>query len=676
VPVEEASANPISEGAGCPYARLARLQEAQGGGEHSAQSGWKQDEARALAQLGSRSGLHGDHRLGPIYSLESFKAAQKLFARPIEETRTPFEHPAVREIASRIGAWTEKTGDAMRRLPELRISQRVRATGTAVGDGLNIASDMDTAAIQAWLDNAAPEAKEAFLRCRSAVTERLHALSRVAEEAFGEQAQFAVPFNYENVEKFAQLFGGQKHFGVETGVLGLFTGLAPVAFKNRKYISLIASRKRRAGARQSRADMRRVDRINEKAGENLIDYSKRLQLFTVYKALKSKGVKGDAADRLVLKALELGKTTSHKPWGGVVVLRELILNAQLDPTSADFAEHLEAALTSGIYNSHRRGAEFVIRDPEVARHILTKLDGRLVTAEGGRGSEDDGDATVRVDQAGGSVLPGTIGNNRSLIRLGAYYVESLQTLMKAVVTQSGDQHRAQRKLINPFFSQDAVVEHVGFIEETVQEVLGRVSEQAVENDGKFDFKNDLALNFPIAITCKVLGLPSTDAKKVQKWTEDAMRSLDIGAGLSEQQAKQGNESRRELMNYLEDRLARARLGQPDENGLPIRGAIGELAAMKDLPVSDESLISDLGILIFAGYETTTSMLSKGIYEILKRRDQWDFLQSQLVDGPELEVPDRELRWYAWITDDRKGTVPPEHQERFDALDRLIRESEP
>ena len=75
---------------------------------------------------------------------------------------------------------------------------------------------------------------------------------------------------------------------------------------------------------------------------------------------------------------------------------ELVINAKLDPTSPAFARELESAVTDGIYCAHRRGAEYVVNDWQVARALLD-LDSRYVDAEGnkhrGRG-ERPGDAVI------------------------------------------------------------------------------------------------------------------------------------------------------------------------------------------------------------------------------------------------------------------------------------------
>jgi cytochrome P450 len=90
------------------------------------------------------------------------------------------------------------------------------------------------------------------------------------------------------------------------------------------------------------------------------------------------------------------------------------------------------------------------------------------------------------------------------------------------------------------------------------------------------------------------------------------------------------------------------------------------------------LLCNLVVLIFAGFETTTGLLTMGVHELLKRPEQWQYLKSQLVQGPEVSVDgavvkDHELRWYLWADHERNLKGPL--LERYQALTAKLERSE-
>jgi cytochrome P450 len=103
--------------------------------------------------------------------------------------------------------------------------------------------------------------------------------------------------------------------------------------------------------------------------------------------------------------------------------------------------------------------------------------------------------------------------------------------------------------------------------------------------------------------------------------------------------------------------------------------------------SEPERISNLSVIVFAGFETTTGLLSTGIRELLKHSDQWCYLRDSLVAGPEIEldgqtVSDVDLRWYRWAVREPREADPARRERiaeflaksaplrtRFDAIDR-------
>jgi cytochrome P450 len=291
-------------------------------------------------------------------------------------------------------------------------------------------------------------------------------------------------------------------------------------------------------------------------------------------------------------------------------------------------------MTDGVHYTHVPGGEVVVRDYRLGA-MLAVLDGKV----------DKDTGRVALTQGGGSVVPGMFRHSQAGIEAGRKYLEPLDRFMMSMVTADGAVHKSQKSAFNRYFGWGPVLETASFVEATLHRLLDRAAGKAARQGGVFDFKMDVAFHFPIAVICHMLGIAQEDAPRVQVWTEDFVRALDAGTGISPASLADGNRATRHLEDYLRDLIRRAR------EGGGVGGIIGDLAR-KELPFGDDVLLANLIVLIFAGFETTTGLLCMGINELLQRPEQWEYLRSSLVPGPELEVDgevvhDSDLRWSLW-----------------------------
>lgn len=657
-------------------------------------------------------------RVPPLHSYASYGEAHHIFARRIA---TPdISDQGIRALLHEVEGWGTASADAFANLPDVRLSRRVALVGGVVIDGLNLAGRLDTARVSDWLHDAkvSGDEKSALLQVNDALNQWLTALAKIVREAFT-AAEFDLPIKKRTLAaKLAQLMGGKRLLGMETGVLGLTVGGRRV-YRDTPVLQMIVSEARAApGGTLDGETGALVDRFRKAFGDSAIDDSKRRHLLRANEVLVEAGLGADDADSLMARSLELGEDVSSQPWKGLVRVFELVKNAKLDPAAPGFADRLESALTDGIYSAHRRGAEFVINDWKVARAVLD-LDSRYVDAEGkkhrGRGERSD-DSVIRISQAAGSVLPGIVAANDDLAALGGHYHPSLQIHLTALVTKEGEIHRAHKRTFDRYFSTSAISNLSAFIGETMDAVLDEVAMIAEANDGTFDFRRDFAFNFPIRVTCEVLGLPAEDAEMVRDQTQSAMRSLDIGAGMTQETLVEGGRATLEFKSYLQEQLMRAKSG--GGNGRHERGLLGDIggklrrmdegslspddkeikatllefvargANEEEKREAVDAIIADVGVLVFAGFETTMSSVSIGTFELLKRPEQWEYLRSRLIQEPEVTVdgrlvPDSDLRWYhALPKREDEGVVKvvesrlsPSEVERSHALARLLSDSD-
>lgn len=573
------------------------------------------------------------------------------------------------EIASlteRIETWGSQMNSGFDQFERKGVSGKLLLASQLIADGLELRTDLDTDATLDWrqASDTPATAVDAYQLRRQELGDRLESLAIIGAEVFRD-ANFWLPSQvgqrawYRNARIMAQLLDGKRVGRAELGVAGVVAGLSAIGWRHRKVVATGIGRQLRSSSIFGWSNRRRVDQTNRrlrragllnKAGAR-IDYARGEHLRAAVEVLDAAGVSESEANGLIDEALRLGNEVSEKPWRGLIHLRELVIHAELAPDSPEFMAELQNAIAGAIHYTHTPGKEWIVRDFALARALL-KADGKS-----SRTTE-----SVAITQSGSSIVPGVLANHPALLGLASHYMKPIQVYLNGVVAQSGTEHRRHKNVFKDFFQKGAVLDRAEFIERTVASILDEVELIAARNGGRFDLKTDLAFNFPIRVICEFIGIPENKASEVQHWAEASVRALDASAGLSLALLTEGNKSAGAFLDYLGGQVQRAR------NGESIPGIIGQVANTTEL--NDVELVSNLAGITFAGFETTTGLLSLGFLELLQHSEQVDYLRSQLVDGPEVIVdgtlvPDRDLRWFVWAHDERKGRLrEPERADRY------------
>ncbi len=173
------------------------------------------------------------------------------------------------------------------------------------------------------------------------------------------------------------------------------------------------------------------------------------------------------------------------------------------------------------------------------------------------------------------------------------------------------EHGRMRRLLTPAFSAKRMRLLSDHVQQLVDGYLDRlVAERETAPDGVVDLHAGLAFPLPVAVICRLLGVPETD--------RDHFRSLsDRMATYSGSDAR---EARREFGRYMAG-LAERKRSEPGED--VITDLVRAQAADEDFGY-DEMVRLCVGLL-FAGHETTVNRIGLGTLMLLTRRARWDAL---------------------------------------------------
>ncbi|WP_031170542.1 cytochrome P450 [Streptosporangium roseum] len=189
------------------------------------------------------------------------------------------------------------------------------------------------------------------------------------------------------------------------------------------------------------------------------------------------------------------------------------------------------------------------------------------------------------------------------------------------------EHTRLRRMLTPEFT----VRRMRRLEPRITEIVQAALDD-LERAGKpADLVSHFALPVPSLVICELLGVPHADRAAFQ---DRAVRLLDTSLPMDQRVAAQ-----REDRAYMADLVAHA---QAD----PGQDMLGMLVREHGHDLSTDELIGIAGLLLLAGHETTSNMLSLGTLALLRHPDQLTMIRE---DPAQVEPAVEELlRWLAVV----------------------------
>ena len=153
------------------------------------------------------------------------------------------------------------------------------------------------------------------------------------------------------------------------------------------------------------------------------------------------------------------------------------------------------------------------------------------------------------------------------------------------------------------------------IEPQIREIVNRAID-AFANHGQVDFFREFAYDVPALVLFKLVGVPDSDVPKVKSWA--VSRALLTWGNLTDEEQIPHARNMVEYWKYCQALVAARHYRAADD--LP-----GDLVRLQGEgeEITDDEIAGVLYSVLFAGHETTTSLLANGLRSFLKQRENWD-----------------------------------------------------
>ena len=194
--------------------------------------------------------------------------------------------------------------------------------------------------------------------------------------------------------------------------------------------------------------------------------------------------------------------------------------------------------------------------------------------------------------------------------LGWWVPRSFAVLANNMLTMDEPDHTRLRGIVDEAFRRRAVLD----MQPHIRGIADRLADELFADGSPADVVQRYARILPLAVISELLGLPTEDRPKFIAWA-NSMSQLRNAFSLLRMI---GNV--RKMRRYFEERLRVAR----EQGG---EGLIAELVQVEKERgrISADEMVSMMFLLLGAGSETTTHLISGSVYELLKDPARRDWL---------------------------------------------------
>jgi cytochrome P450 len=181
-------------------------------------------------------------------------------------------------------------------------------------------------------------------------------------------------------------------------------------------------------------------------------------------------------------------------------------------------------------------------------------------------------------------------------------------VQRSMINVDEPDHRRLRGLVSKAFTPKYIASLRPAIQQIADELLDRVQDQ-----GKMDLVHDYGYPLPITVISDMLGVPVHMREHIRRWSEGL---VDNAPG----------EERRTRVQSFSDYIIELVAEKRKHPGDDLTSQLIQLEDEGD-HLSEIELFSMIGLLVFAGHETTSNLISIGTLTLLDHPDQLQRLKA-------------------------------------------------
>jgi cytochrome P450 PksS len=188
----------------------------------------------------------------------------------------------------------------------------------------------------------------------------------------------------------------------------------------------------------------------------------------------------------------------------------------------------------------------------------------------------------------------------------------VRTFTNSMLSMDDPDHKRLRDIVDEAFRRRAVLG----MEPHIQAIGDELADELFAEGSPADLVERYARKLPLSVICELLGLPLADRPKFTAWASGFTRFTGMVGFLS--LMPNIFATKRNIERHLE--TVRRQGGE---------GLIAEIVRVEKEggQISPDEIVAMVFLLLLAGHETTTHLISGSVYELLKNPDLRDWLEA-------------------------------------------------
>lgn len=188
--------------------------------------------------------------------------------------------------------------------------------------------------------------------------------------------------------------------------------------------------------------------------------------------------------------------------------------------------------------------------------------------------------------------------------------KTIRLLAENMLAMDEPDHTRLRALVDKAFRRDVMLA----LEPRIQTIADRMAVDIFSSSKEVDLIDNFARKLPLEVICEMLGLPEGDREKFSTWAGAFTKIEGVFDFLK------AIRPIKKLRTYMAGEIERQRR-------TPEKGLLAELIEMQreGAEISDDELVAMTFLLLLAGHETTTHVISGGIFALLQHPEQREIM---------------------------------------------------
>lgn len=182
---------------------------------------------------------------------------------------------------------------------------------------------------------------------------------------------------------------------------------------------------------------------------------------------------------------------------------------------------------------------------------------------------------------------------------------SLTRFNKSILDMNPPSHTRVRRLMATVFTPRRVAALESAITDIVNQLLDAMADSGADGS-PVDFMDSFAFRVPISVICELLGIPEADRYRFRALMQDVAIALEMISDLSV--LAPADVAMVEIEKYFTALIAERRADPRDD----LTSALIDEVDQGDGRLSEEELLSNLVLLLLAGFETTTNLFGNAL----------------------------------------------------------------